>query len=395
MTKKAVLIGINYPGTKAELRGCVNDVQRMQKSLVDRLGFLERNINVLIDTDDSYTKPTGKNIRRALLNLVESAKSGDVLVVHYSGHGTRLPAETGEDDDTGYDECIVPCDMNLITDDEFREFVKKVPKDAHITIISDSCHSGGLIDEAKEQIGESTKKKNKPKKYKGSSGHGSKGFVLEAVEEAFESRDINVDEEEETKNIELENGDKVHVGNKSLPLQTLIDILKLDTGNDDIALGKIRPTLFNVFGEDASSKVKKFMKVLLTKLQEGENDQGGLMGMIGKLTQEFIEHKLNDDEERKQEVYAGESNCSIACNGILISGCQTDQTSADASPVGQPEMAYGAFTNAVQIILEESNGKVTYKELVMKARKLLKKQGFTQRPGLYCSDGYVNAPFIC
>ena len=38
-----------------------------------------------------------------------------MLFVHYSGHGTRLPAETGEDDDTGFDECIVPSDMNLIT----------------------------------------------------------------------------------------------------------------------------------------------------------------------------------------------------------------------------------------------------------------------------------------
>ncbi|KAL0867354.1 hypothetical protein Bca101_046472 [Brassica carinata] len=318
MTKKAVLIGINYPGTKAELRGCVNDVRRMHKCLVDRFGFLERNINVLIDTDDSYTKPTGKNIRQALLNLVESAKSGDVLVVHYSGHGTRLPAETGEDDDTGYDECIVPCDMNLITDDEFRELVEKLPRDAHITIISDSCHSGGLIDEAKEQIGESTKKKKSKKESGGSSRHGIKGFMLEADEE-----ETNIKE-----NIELENGDKVHVGNKSLPLQTLIDILKHDMGNDDIEVGKIRPTLFNMFGEDASSKVKKFMK-------------------------------LNDNEEeyvgRKQEVYAGASNGSIADNGILISGCQTDQTSADASPVGNPELAYGAFTNAVQIILEESN----------------------------------------
>ena len=280
----------------------------------------------------------------------------------------------------------------LFSDDEFRELVDKVPKDARITIISDSCHSGGLIDEAKEQIGESTKKKKKPKKEaKGSSRLGIKDFVLETVEQ--EDEETNIKEY-----IELENGDKIHVGNKSLPLQTLIDILKLNTGNDDIALGKIRPTLFNVFGEDASSKVKKFMKVLLTKLQEGENDQVGLMGMIGKLTQEFIEHKLNDNEEnvgRKQEVYEGASKGSIADNGILISGCQTDQTSADASPVGQPELAYGAFTNAVQIILEESNGKVTYKELVMKARKLLKKQGFTQRPGLYCSGGYVNAPFIC
>ncbi|KAF8103448.1 hypothetical protein N665_0188s0384 [Sinapis alba] len=398
MVKKAVLIGINYPGTKAELRGCVNDVRRMHKCLVDRFGFLEGNITELIDTDDSYTKPTGRNIRRALLNLVESARSGDVLVVHYSGHGTRLPAETGEDDDTGYDECIVPCDMNLITDDEFRELVDKVPKDAYITIISDSCHSGGLIDEAKEQIGESTKKKNKkkPKKEaKGSSRLGIKDFVLETMEEQEEKEETNIKE-----NIELENGDKIHVGNKSLPLQTLIDILKHDMGNDDIDVGKIRPTLFNMFGEDASSKVKKFMKLLLTNLQEGENDQGGLMGMIGKLAQEFIEHKLNDNEEvyvgRKQEVYAGANyNGTLASNGILISGCQTDQTSADASPLGQPELAYGAFTNAVQIILEESKGKVTYKELVMKARKLLKKQGFTQRPGLYCSDDYVNAPFIC
>lgn len=115
MTKKAVLIGINYPGTKAELKGCVNDVKRMYACLVDRYGFSKENITVLIDTDDRYTQPTGRNIRRALGNLVGSAEPGDVLFVHYSGHGTRLPAETGEDDDTGYDECIVPSDMNLIT----------------------------------------------------------------------------------------------------------------------------------------------------------------------------------------------------------------------------------------------------------------------------------------
>lgn len=115
MTKKAVLIGCNYPGTKAELRGCINDVKRMRQCLVDRYGFDDENITVLIDTDDSYDKPTGKNIRAALSSLISSAESGDLLFVHYSGHGTRLPAETGEDDDTGFDECIVPCDMNLIT----------------------------------------------------------------------------------------------------------------------------------------------------------------------------------------------------------------------------------------------------------------------------------------
>lgn len=119
MTKKALLIGCNYPGTKAELKGCINDVKRMYQCLVDRYGFSEDNITILIDTDDSYTQPTGRNVRQALKDLVRSAEPGDSLFVHYSGHGTRLPAETGEEDDTGYDECIVPCDMNLITGNVF------------------------------------------------------------------------------------------------------------------------------------------------------------------------------------------------------------------------------------------------------------------------------------
>ncbi|KAM0061071.1 hypothetical protein Hdeb2414_s0004g00131601 [Helianthus debilis subsp. tardiflorus] len=38
------------------------------------------------------------------------------LFVHYNGHGTRLPTEIGDDDDIGYDECIVPCDFNPIND---------------------------------------------------------------------------------------------------------------------------------------------------------------------------------------------------------------------------------------------------------------------------------------
>lgn len=115
MGKKAVLIGINYQGTKAELKGCINDVKKMYKCLVDRYGFSEEDITVLVDDEESRTQPTGKNIRNAVTRLIRSAEAGDFLFVHYSGHGTRLPAETGEDDDTGYDECIVPSDMNLIT----------------------------------------------------------------------------------------------------------------------------------------------------------------------------------------------------------------------------------------------------------------------------------------
>jgi hypothetical protein len=113
--KRALLVGINYPGTKAELKGCHNDVDRMRRCLVDRFGFDEDDIRVLVDADPSEPQPTGTNIRRELAGLVDDACPEDFLFFHYSGHGTRLPAETGQNDDTGYDECIVPCDMNLIT----------------------------------------------------------------------------------------------------------------------------------------------------------------------------------------------------------------------------------------------------------------------------------------
>ncbi|CAN4120930.1 unnamed protein product [Withania somnifera] len=416
MAKRAVLIGINYPGTKAELRGCINDVKRMYNCLLNRYGFAEEDITVLIDTDDSYTQPSGRNIRKALSDLVKSAESGDVLFVHYSGHGTRLPAETGEEDDTGYDECIVPCDMNLITDDDFRELVDKVPEGCRITIVSDSCHSGGLIDKAKEQIGESHKQAEDDEGH--GSGFGFKNFLRRNVEDAFASRGIHLPRrrhhhEEEEENftessvIELEDGNQVHVKSKSLPLSTLIEILKQKTGKDDIDVGKLRPTLFDVFGEDASPKVKKFMKVIFDKLQKKNEDGegGGFLGMVGNLAQEFLKQKLDENDEGyakpamethvegKQEVYAGSGNRGLPDSGILVSGCQTDQTSADATPAGGE--SYGALSNAIQEILAESDGPVTNEELVSKARKKMQRQGFTQRPGLYCDDQHLDAPFVC
>ncbi|KAL0300934.1 UNVERIFIED_CONTAM: Metacaspase-4 [Sesamum radiatum] len=297
MAKRAVLIGINYPGTKAELKGCINDVRRMHESLVERYGFDKDDITVLIDTDDSYTEPTGRNIRAALDSLVRSAQPGDVLFVQYSGHGTRLPAETGEDDDTGYDECIVPNDMNLITDDDFRDLVDRVPGGCRITIVSDSCHSGGLIDEAKEQIGESTKGDEEDEH---GSGGGFMSFLQKRVEDAVESHGFRIpsgmgfgrdkDEDEDMGG---------YMKKQALPLPTLIEILQQRTGKNDIDVGNLRPTLFDVFGDDASPKVKKFMKVILTKLQDqgqgqGADAGGGFMGMVGGMAMQFLQQKLEE-----------------------------------------------------------------------------------------------------
>lgn len=200
----------------------------------------------------------------------------------------------------------------------------KAPKDCSITIVSDSCHSGGLVDAAKEQIGDSTKK-------------------LEKGEESKEN------EQEYWR-------DNVHVVNRSLPLHSMINMLKQETGKDDIEVGNIRTTLYDVFGEDASPNVKKFVDI-----QETEG-QGEILG-----------------EKPKDK-------------GILLSGCQTDQTSGDVRTKGQ---AYGAFSDAIQTILAERQGKITNKELVLGVREFLEYECYPQKPGLYCSDSNVDAPFIC
>ncbi|XP_071690316.1 metacaspase-4-like isoform X3 [Rutidosis leptorrhynchoides] len=397
MGKKAVLIGCNYTGTKAELKGCSNDVKKMQRCLIDRYGFSEGDIKILIDTDDSYTQPTGRNIRNALALLIKSAETGDVLFVHYSGHGTRLPAETGEEDDTGYDECIVPCDMNLITDDDIRELVDKVPKGCRITFVSDSCHSGGLIDDAKEQIGESCKDDCEDKEENGS-GLGFVGTIIQKTGDALQSAFSHDNIAEDST-----------LTNRSLPLDTLVDILKQKTGNHNINVGNVRPTLFDVFGEDSTPKIKKFMKVLMDTFKGGSGagaDGGGFLGKIGVLAQDFLKEKFENNADYgkpametevggKQDAYAGSKKNKLPENGILISGCQSDQTSADATPSADRAEPFGALSHAIQMIIQETDGKVSNRELVVKARNSLKKQGFKQRPGLYCDDKHVDSPFIC
>lgn len=298
--------------------------------------------------------------------------------------------------------------------------VEQIPDGCRFTIVSDSCHSGGLIDEAKEQIGESTKGSSHARQADDENenrdrGFGFRDFLHNKVEDALESHGIHGfrshhrQHEEQGEERTGEDGDG-HVKSRSLPLSTLIEILKQKTGKEDIDVGKLRPTLFDVFGDDASPKVKKFMNVIMNKLQEhgvGGESSGGFMGMVGSLAQQFLAQKLEENDENyvkpaletrvgsKHEAYAGSTKRQLPDNGILISGCQTDQTSADATPQGNARDSYGALSNALQTIIAESGGEITNQELVLKARELLKRQGFTQRPGLYCSDDHVDARFVC
>jgi metacaspase-1 len=116
-TRRAVLIGINYVGhNPGQLSGWYaiyfrfaiahpavfvpffshNDVMNMLQYIKDVHGFEDGNITVLLDKD-GYTQPTKENILNAYKQLVEASQSGDALFCHYSGHGTKMKDEDGDE----------------------------------------------------------------------------------------------------------------------------------------------------------------------------------------------------------------------------------------------------------------------------------------------------------
>ncbi|KAK6127094.1 hypothetical protein DH2020_039157 [Rehmannia glutinosa] len=147
--KMALLVGCTYSGYPGELYGCHNDVLGMRELLIARFGFKLKHVELLMDRPGSSVMPTGANIKSALNKMVDQAKKGDVLFFHFSGHGTLIKPPYAPKTE----EVIVPCDNNLITSEDFRQLVNRVPKGATFTILSDSCNSGGLIDKETEQIG--------------------------------------------------------------------------------------------------------------------------------------------------------------------------------------------------------------------------------------------------
>ncbi|EYU20874.1 hypothetical protein MIMGU_mgv1a026873mg, partial [Erythranthe guttata] len=149
----AVLVGCLYPNYPEpyQLNGCINDVKMMKKMLIGRFGFDPKAIMVLTDKPGSKKlRATGKNIKIQLGNMIAKALPGDRLFFFFSGHGTSF---TDKHNRNLTRHAIVACDDNNITCMDFRHYVNHLPKNATLTIIADSCFSGGLIDQEPVQVG--------------------------------------------------------------------------------------------------------------------------------------------------------------------------------------------------------------------------------------------------
>lgn len=150
--KYAVIIAVgDYPAkTGWSSISSTNDVPLIKSSLISQ-GFSEEDILILQDAE-----ATKENILSTLKKLQDNVASGDIVVIHYSGHGQQIFDDNSEEID-GLDEALVPVDAwvkythnykgeNHIRDDEIgnilANFRNKLGKDGQLLMLLDSCHSG-------------------------------------------------------------------------------------------------------------------------------------------------------------------------------------------------------------------------------------------------------------
>ncbi|KAF8524406.1 caspase domain-containing protein [Hysterangium stoloniferum] len=167
--KKALCVGVSYKGQNGpygqsadsfQLLAVHSDVGKVRKLLIDKYGYKDEHIKVLLDAE-RYESPTRANILTAMEELVAGAEAGDYLFFFFAGHGDQITNHDGKEVD-GKDEIILPIDWELdpelpieardryrqiIIDDEMNEIlVKGLRTDCRLTALFDSCHSGTMLD---------------------------------------------------------------------------------------------------------------------------------------------------------------------------------------------------------------------------------------------------------
>ena len=148
-TKRALVIGLGEQQDKAwnKINGD-KDVPLVQ-TMLKNAGF--KSVTTLVNR-----QATKVGIVGAFKRLTASCKQGDVVYVHYSGHGQQM-TDVHNDEKDGLDECWIPYDAcrkananyhgeKHLTDDELNVYLNairnKIGANGKLLVAIDACHSG-------------------------------------------------------------------------------------------------------------------------------------------------------------------------------------------------------------------------------------------------------------
>ena len=134
-SKRALLFAINAYGGGNDLNGCINDQKDLEAKLNAQFpGFDIRKFKDSEVTTDRFMSE--------LEGSIAVLKEGDVLLVHYSGHGTTVLDRDGDEQD-GEDEALY-LKNGVLTDDRIGKALEKIPSGAKVILMFDSCFSGTI-----------------------------------------------------------------------------------------------------------------------------------------------------------------------------------------------------------------------------------------------------------
>jgi len=144
---RALLVGIDrYADPRVpETPGCVADAKGVARLLQDEYGVAVDDIRVLCN--DQATAAAVETAFRQW--LVAGTGPGDRVFFLYSGHGSQLPDDDGDDVKDGKDETLALYDVNPetganeIRDDVFAELIARL-SGRRAVLVFDSCHSGTI-----------------------------------------------------------------------------------------------------------------------------------------------------------------------------------------------------------------------------------------------------------
>jgi hypothetical protein len=141
LRKLALLIGINQYSQNPALSGCLTDVELQKELLMHRFGFPASNILTLTEEQASR-----EFIESAFLDhLGKQARSGDVVVFHFSGYGTRIKLAT----DT-VQNALVPADVknspnvNYLLEETLLLLLRSLPTE-RVTAVLDTSYYAPTI----------------------------------------------------------------------------------------------------------------------------------------------------------------------------------------------------------------------------------------------------------
>ncbi len=144
---KALLIGVGeYASAENNLPGISLDLKVMQGVALE-MGYLEENIRLLRDSE-----VTSENVREVMSTwLLEDISAEDRVLVYYSGHGSQVPDQNGDERD-GFDEVLTMHNLafsngeysGVLRDDEFNQLLSAIPSE-RIAVVVDACCSGTAV----------------------------------------------------------------------------------------------------------------------------------------------------------------------------------------------------------------------------------------------------------